>query len=54
MRKVKKESVLKQIFSSNKDCCSIDFEIAKENNADVQMKEATMSSDSSCCSGETK
>ncbi|MBU8567139.1 hypothetical protein KM914_11955 [Virgibacillus pantothenticus] len=54
MSKGKKESFFKKIFSSNEDCCSVEFEEVQENNEKTPNKDAVIKSDSSCCSSKTE
>jgi len=41
MSKDKKESIFKKIFSSNKDCCSVDIEEVEEDNHKESKKDET-------------
>lgn len=42
-----KKSIFKKIFSSNKDCCAVEFEEVEENNEKVQNKDDTTKNKSS-------
>lgn len=54
MSKEKKESFFKKVFSSKKDCCSVEFEEVQENNEKTSSKDTDIKSDSSCCSPKTE
>jgi len=42
-----KKSLFKKIFSSNKDCCSVEFEEVEENNDKIQNKDKTTKTETS-------
>jgi len=49
-----KKSLFKKIFSSNKDCCSVEFEEVEENNDKIQNKEKTTKTETANCPTNTK
>ncbi|WP_190279359.1 hypothetical protein [Ornithinibacillus gellani] len=49
-----KKSIFKKIFSSNKDCCSVEFEEVEENNEKEQNKDKTTKNESLSCSSKAE
>jgi len=49
-----KKSIFKRIFSSNKDCCSVEFEEVEENVDKIESKDKMTKNETSNCSSKTE